>query len=108
MKKFYDHLVDLKSIEKELDSMSMSNDEIKLLNKILEESLHHKILMLILSELSKEDRKTFLRQLAINDHNHLWYFLNKKTSDIEKKIIDSSNHLVSQMHRDIIDVKKLN
>ena len=66
MKKyFYSHIVDIESIIGELDGLDLSENERTHLITLFDSSIHHAVLDAILSELSGEDKKLFLRHLSL-------------------------------------------
>ncbi len=104
---FYTHLVEYESILVELDKLDLSEDERKHLAKLIDESLHHKILDAVLSELSEEDKKTFLLHHHREEHDKLWKLLNEKVDKIEEKIKKAADDLKDEMKKDIQESQRL-
>lgn len=104
-KHFYSHIVSVESVHIEMSYLDMSDAEKKHLGEIAESTMHHTILDTVLSSLSEEDRKVFLRQLHIDDHAGIWRFLNKKTRGIEKDILKTGEELLKKLHKDINEAK---
>jgi|SRR3989344_4949878 len=106
MKKyFFSHLIEIESITLELDKLDLTSGQKIHLANLIDSSLHHTILDAVLSELSKEDKKLFLKYIHENDHNKIWQFLNEKVENIEEKIKKAANGLVDEMHKDIKKIK---
>jgi len=103
---FYSHLVSLDSIVADLDTLGLSKEEKKQLIDLAHSNLHHAIIDTILSELSQNDKKTFLRHLAMNDHTKIWNHLNKKVEKIEEKIIKTAEDLKLELKKDFKSIKK--
>lgn len=104
MKKyFYTHLVETtSSLTLALAELDMSKEDRLHLLKLIEDNLHHEILDLILSELSEDDKKTFLEHYTSNNHTKIWEFLNAKIEKIEDKIKKVAEDLKKEMHDDIL------
>ncbi|MBI2020363.1 hypothetical protein HYS94_02985 [Candidatus Daviesbacteria bacterium] len=105
-KQFYTHLVEIESIIVELDKMDLSEEEKMHLASLVDSSLHHTILDAILSELSEDDKKIFLRHVHEDDHQKIWQFLNEKTNNIEEKIKKAADDLKIELHKDIKRAKQ--
>ena len=106
MKKyFYSHIVEIDSVIMELGKMSLSENEKKHLIDIVDSSIYHAILDAILSELSENDKKIFLKHLSADKHDKIWEHLNSKIENIEEKIKKAADELKNKLHKDIKDVK---
>lgn len=107
MKQWYSHLIEIESIIVELDQMGLSEQEKLHLAKLVDSSLHHTILDVVLSQLSDEDKRKFINHINENDHDKIWEFLNEKAEDIEIKIKKAVDDLKKELHKDLKDAKKL-
>ncbi len=107
MKQWYSQLVEIESIIIELDQMDLSKQEKFHLAKLVDSSLHHTILDVVLSQLSDEDKRKFINNINENDHDKIWEFLNEKAEDIEIKIKRAVNDLKKELHKDLKEAKKL-
>lgn len=105
-KYFYSHLIETSEISLSIGEMDMpAEDRVKLLS-FAEENLHHNILDAILSELSEEDKKTFLSHVTLDNHGNTWQFLKEKISDVDEKIIDLALKFKKSLQDDIEESKK--
>ncbi|MDP3941382.1 MAG: hypothetical protein Q8Q49_03680 [bacterium] len=104
---FFSHLVSIQSIHLKLQDLDLEDEEKSELVNLANDTLHYEIINKVLSELSREDKKIFLRQMTMNDHPGIWRFLNKKIDKIEEKIQKMTDDVVSQLHKDIEESKKL-
>jgi transcriptional regulator of NAD metabolism len=57
---FYDQLINLEDIEKEINSLAESNEEKEELWNIVDEIVHHRVMGCILDNLDTEDHEEFL------------------------------------------------
>lgn len=105
-KHFYNHIVSFDSLIIELDHLPLTASEKEHLLEIADSSLYHTVLDAILSELSPEDKRTFLLHLAHEDNDKIWEFLNTKVENIETKIKLAADDLTDKLHKDIKEVKK--
>ena len=105
--KFYTHLIDIESVLVELDELHLNDLEKHHLTELLDANLHNTVLDAVLSELSDEDKKLFLKHLADDDHNKIWELLNERIDNIEDKIKIAAEDIKKEMHKDIRDAKRL-
>lgn len=105
-KHFYSHLVKTDSLIIRLQELSLKEDEHAHLVSLMESNLHHTILDAILSELSEEDKRLFLKELASDNHGEIWEFLKKRIDNIESKIEKTADDLEKELHNDIDEIKK--
>lgn len=102
---FYSHLINTESLVIELDRMGFTKTQREHLIALIDSNLHHTVLELVLSELSEEDKKTFLAHVAKEEHDRVWELLNKKVDKIEEKIIRAGEDLKDVLHKDIKETK---
>ena len=95
----------MESIYMELDSLDLSEKEKEHLLSLADSNVHHTVIDTILSGLSHEDKKIFLRLSALDDHNAIWRHLNKKIIDIQTKIKKAASKTLTELHQDIKKVK---
>ena len=103
-KNFYSHIVKTESLVVRLERMKMAEDERAHLLSLMESSIHHAVLDAILSELTEQDKKLFLKELANDDDDATWNFLKKKIDHIEDKIEKTADELQKELHSDIDEI----
>lgn len=103
---FYNHLIEIDSIIIELDKVDLSKEQKQHLSELLDSSLHHTILDAVLSELTEDDKKVFLKHVHDGDNEKIWEFLNGKIDHIEDKIKKAAEDLKVELHRDLKGAKK--
>lgn len=103
---FYSHLVKIDNLVAELDQMKLSLDEKNHLIELVHTNMHHTVLDTILSELSGEDKKTFLTHLSNDDHDKLWEHLHTSIENTEEKIQKTVDSLIESFRLDIQETKK--
>lgn len=101
-KYFYSHIVETSIISLELGEMDLASSERAHLVSLVESQLHHAILDTILSELSEEDKKTFLKHLSLDNHDKIWGHLKSRIENIEDKIKKAAEELKKELHKDIM------
>lgn len=104
-KHFYSHIVETSTLTLELGGMDLSKVERMHLATLVEANLYHVILDAILSELSEEDKKIFLRHVADQRHDEIWNLLHSKVNNIEDKIKKAAEDLKTDLHKDIKEAK---
>lgn len=102
---FYHHLVDIESVIIELDKLDLSNEQKMHLSTLVDSSLHNIILDAILSELSPEDKKSFLYILKDGKSDNTWQFLCERVDKIEDKIKAAAEQLKLQLHKDLKEAR---
>jgi hypothetical protein len=103
---FYSHLIETESLTIELDKLSLEDEQRLHLAKLIDSTLHHTILDAILSELSNNDKRLFIKYLEEDDDNKIWQFLNNRIKNIEEKIKIAGEILKEEMHKDLSKAKK--
>jgi len=83
---FYAHIVNPHDIHMVLDVLDITPEEKSHLSSILESSLHHHIVDLILTELPEDHKHTFLIHLTDDNHNAMWTLVKEKIENPEEKI----------------------
>lgn len=106
-KHFYSHLVETDSLVVMIRELDATDDEKAHLIALVDSQLHHTILDAILSELSEEDKREFLKFLMHEDYDKIWGHLNDKVDNIEEKIKKAAEDLKKELHEDIKDAKKV-
>lgn len=106
MKFFYHHLIDIELVIIELDKLDLSNEQKMHLSSLVDSSLHNIILDAILSELSPEDKRSFLYILKEGKSDNTWQFLCERVDKIEDKIKAVAEQFKLQLHKDLQESKK--
>ncbi len=104
-KHFYSHLVETDSIVVLINELDASDEEKAHLIALVDSQLHHTILDAILSELSEDDKRSFLKHLMHEEHDKIWNHLNSKVDNIEVKIKKAADDLKQELHEDIKEAK---
>lgn len=102
---FYHDIVDVEWISRELDMLSISNEEKEELAAMAHLHLHEAILDVILSELSERDKKVFLANMHYDTNEKTWKHLNENIAKVEDKIIKISENLKTELKKDLADAK---
>ncbi|QQG43601.1 MAG: hypothetical protein HYW45_01115 [Candidatus Daviesbacteria bacterium] len=108
MKIWYQKIITIEPILQELNQMDLSDEERAHLSELLDSSLHHAILDEILSNLTEEDKKLFLKMLHEDPENEkLVNFLNEKIDRIDERVKKVADDLVKEMHQEVKEAKKV-
>lgn len=105
-KHFYSHLIETTDITIELAEIELTPDERVHLVSLIEANIHSTVIEVVLSNLTKEDKKIFLKNLVSNNHEIIWGHLKRKTKNIEEKIIKSVGILKKDLYKDIKEIRK--
>lgn len=100
---FYDHLIALEDLEKELDSLEATPEEKEELWKLVDEILHHRVLGCILDRLPNDHHEEFLSKFheAPHDEYLLDYLKEKIGENIEEIIRGEIGNLAFELLKDI-------
>ncbi len=87
-KVFYDHLIKIEEVIAELDNQEIEVEEKEELVGLIDQTLHHHTLQVILDHLPKEHHETFLSRFhqAPHDPGLLVFIKEKVTVNIEEVI----------------------
>jgi len=107
MSLFYDHLISLTDIDRELEELIVEYHERAHLLETVDSALHHAVMDTILTELPSEHHQNFLREFSIRPHDpdHLVY-LTQFSPDIEAKIRTKADETKKKFKEEIGKVKK--
>lgn len=104
---FYSSLIKIEPILEKLHQMEFAESERLHLSTLLDSMLYHVIIDEILTNLSSEDKKTFLKYLHDNPRDEkILNFLQSKIENIEGRITRISDELMVELHKDIKEAKK--
>lgn len=104
-KHFYSELVEIESIDQELNDLQFSEDEKKDLMHHVHSSIHYTVLDVVLSELPEDHKKRFVELVRENDHEKIWEHVKNNTQEIEEKIKQGIKTLVGDFLGEIKKVK---
>lgn len=90
---FYDHLIIIEEVIAVLDEHNLPSEKRAEFLKLIDQTLHHEILDVILSHVPKDKHETFLTRFHQGPHDpSLMNFLKEHTEvDIEKAILTRAN-----------------
>jgi hypothetical protein len=104
---FYAHLIEIETIIVHLNEMDLADHHKEHLAALIDSSIHHTVLDVILSRLSVEDRELFLEKLYKNpEDQQLMEFLEIRSKSIEEDIKYAVNELKKELHQDIQEAKE--
>lgn len=104
MKHFYAHIIDLDDLHREFQILDLTDDEKNHLIVVIESSLHHVVIDVLLTELPEEHKENFLHHLAKNDHDSIWKVLKEAIQEPEERIRYALDKLKKELIKDIRDV----
>jgi hypothetical protein len=100
---FFDHLVDLKEVEKKIKTVAQTPEEKEELWQIVDELVHHQVLGCIFDHLPQEHHEEFLELFHAKpfDGNLLEFLKNKIKDDIETLIRTEIQNLQTEILEEI-------
>ncbi len=100
---FYDHLVLREEVIAELDRYNIAVEEREELVRLVDETLHHQVLEVILTHLPKEKHKEFLTRFhqAPHDEKLINYLKSETQVDIETEIQKTAQKTKKQLLSEI-------
>jgi hypothetical protein len=105
---FYDHLTIIEEVTAELDLYKLSADEREEIIRIIDETMHHRVLDLILTHLPKEKHRTFLEGFHKDpaDQKHLDYLRREISAEIDQKIAAEAKKVKQEILAEIKRARK--
>ncbi|MBI4040182.1 hypothetical protein HY389_02405 [Candidatus Daviesbacteria bacterium] len=108
MRYFYSNIIEIDSVITRLDELGLSEEQKMHLAQLIDSTIHHSVLDLILSELSEADKKQFIQKLNDDPSDQkLLEFLEKRVDDIETKIKTTADKLKEEIHEDIKQASRI-
>lgn len=108
MSHFYTRYIKIEAVIEELHSLDLNDKELVHLTQLLDSSLHHAILNEVLSHLNEVDKKQFVHLLSKQEtEEKILEFLQSRIESIDQKIEKVAEDLVSQMHKDVKETKRM-
>jgi len=104
-KQFYSHLVDITIIQIKLNDLELAPHEYNELMTLVYTIIHHGVIDDILSELSEDDKKIFLKNLERDHHDSILTHLHDVVVNIEEKIKKTSSVILEELQRDLNEIK---
>ncbi len=105
-KLFFDHLLDLKEVDKQIKKVAKTPEEREELWGLIDEIVHHKVMGCVLDNLPREHHEEFLGIFDASPHDEdlLFTYLRKKVGDnIESLIKQEIGGLASELLEEIKD-----
>ncbi len=100
-KLFYDYLIELPEIDLAIKEEKLESEEREELQKLVDEMIHHRVLVCILDHLPREHHEEFLERFHAAPHDEtLIIFLEEKTPaeiSIEEKIREEIQKLKQKL-----------
>lgn len=105
---FYDHLISFAGVESTLKGYSLQKEEYDELVKIADETIHHRILNIILTKLPKEKHELFLESFYASPANKkLLDFLKKEAGpEVETEIGNEGKKVIKEIIAEINKSKR--
>lgn len=102
MKYFFSHLIEIESLIVKLDELDLTDEQKLHLSSLVDSTIHQTILDLVLSKLSVEDKKIFIKKLEESpEDKELMDFLVGKVDNIEDEISKTVKELKEELHEDL-------
>ena len=85
---FYDHLIDLEKIHEKLDGYELTNTEKADLLQLIDETIHHEVMNVILTHMPKEHHEDFLDRFSQAPHQkkHITYIAQTANINIQDAV----------------------
>ncbi len=104
-KHFYSHIIETSSLTLEIAELNIDSKERIHLLSLAEANIHSTVVANVLDNLSEEDKKTFLKNLATEDHDQTWQHLSSKIKDVEVLVKKTAAKALEELLSDIKEVK---
>jgi hypothetical protein len=105
---FYSHIIEIETIISGLNDMDLDDTQRGHLAKLVDSTIHHTVLDMILSKLSTEEKRVFLNQLQKDPKDKaLLEFVKQRSDSIEDEIKGLVEELKKELQEDINEAKRL-
>ena len=104
-KHFYSHLVETTHITLEIAELDIASEERVHLLSLVEANIHTTVVSKVLDELDPLDKKKFLSNLSLEDHDKTLAHLKENVSDIEEKLKKEIDKVTKELLQDIKEAK---
>lgn len=106
MKYFYHKIITVESLIIELDGMGLSESQKLHLGRLIDSTIHHTVMDLILTKLPQDDHGRFVSYLKENPESEIiMEFLTERIDNIEVDIILAVENLKKEMLKDMKEAK---
>ncbi len=104
---FYSHIVQIQTVTTQLDQMNLKDDHKNQLSQLIDATVHHTVMDVILSRLPEADKKVFLDRLHHNPTDpDLMNFLKERVETIEDEIKEAVLELKDELHQDVQEARE--
>jgi len=104
-KHFYSHIIETSTLTLEIAELNIdSNQRVHLLS-LAEANIHSVVVANVLNNLSDEDKKVFLKNVALEDHDQTWQHLTSKIKNVEDLVRSTAVKTIEDLLKDIKEVK---
>lgn len=100
---FYSHLINFDDIHNKLMLIDAADEERQELLKILESTIHHTVIDILLTELPDEHKTVFMAHLSDNNHDKIWALITEHVDNPEDKITQTYSRLKEDVLTDILE-----
>ena len=99
---FFDHLIKYEEVEIALSVHKMEPKTKKEVSEMIEETIHYRVMDVILTNLPKEHHTDFLKRFYQAPHDEsLLDFLKEKVSNIEELLTEEINKIKKELLEDL-------
>ena len=104
-KHFYSHIIHIDTIHKSLDDLGIPQEEKDELIILVESSVHHVVLDIVLSHLKDDHKKKLIEHVTAEEREKAWELVTSVMHNAEAKIKLAVDKLIDKLHEDIAEVK---
>ncbi len=104
-KHFYSHIIETSTLTLEIAELNIDSKERVHLLSLAEANIHSTVVANVLDNLTEEDKKTFLKNVATEDHDQTWQHLSSKIKDVEGLVKNTAVKAIEELLKDIQEVK---
>ena len=100
---FYDYLITLNDVDTEIKNISQTEEEKEELWKLVDDIVHHRVMLRILDNLPLEHHVEFLDNFhkAPHHESHIGY-LNQRLESVEENIEDHIKTEIQQLEKELL------
>ncbi len=104
---FYAHIYDPEDIRNQLEVLDINDHEKEHLTIIIQSTLHHAVIDIILEELHDDHKHVFMKHITDENHDDTWSFIEENIDDPETKIRSAIEGVTNELLEDIKAVQEV-
>lgn len=105
MRYFYEHLYNIDDLHNDLSVLDLTDSERNHIVLVIQSTMHHVIMDVILEQLHDDHKHIFLASVADENHDKVWDILDEHLENAEGLIDSAIEALKVELMQDIVEAR---